>query len=163
MPRTCTICRHTDREAIDASLVGGESFRHIAARFGVSTTALQRHKRDHLPAALAQAQDAVELARGDDLLAQVRGLQRRTLAILTAAERARDGKLALQAVGEARRNLELMGKLAGELQQEGTVNIIIAPQWVTLRTVILAALGPYPEARLAVARALEGTDGDAGR
>ena len=140
------------------ALVTGEPFRHIAARYGTSTGALQRHKAEHLPATLAQAQDALEVAQADDLLTQLRGLQTRTLAILSKAEEGsrRDLRTALAAIGEARRNLELLGKLAGELQQEGTVNIILAPEWVELRTIILVALTAYPEARLAVARALEG-------
>lgn len=155
MGRRCSICDHPEREAVDAALVAGEPYRNIAERFSVSLGAIARHKADHLPTTLAQAQEAAEIARGDDLLAQVRGLQERTLAILTRAELSGEGRLALSAIAEARRNLELLGKLAGELQQEGTVNITVAPQWVTLRTVILQALVPYPTARLAVVQALE--------
>ena len=44
MPRTCTVCTHLKREAIDQALVSGEPFRHIAAQTGTSTGALQRHE-----------------------------------------------------------------------------------------------------------------------
>jgi len=156
MPRRCTVCTHPEKEAINAALVAGEPFRHIAARYGTSTGALQRHKADHLPATLAQAQDAQEVAQADNLLAQMRDLQRRTLAILSKAEGSRrDLRTALAAIGEARRNLELLGKLAGELQQEGTVSLVLSAEWMELRTIMLQVLAPYPDARLAVAGALE--------
>ena len=156
MPRRCTVCDHPDREAIDLALVAGGSLRDIAGQFRISKSALARHKGSHVPACLAKAQEAQEVAQADDLLAQLRDLQARTLAILTKAEEGtrRDLRTALAAIGEARRNLELLGKLAGELQQEGTVNITLNPEWVELRTVILTALTPYPDARLAVARAV---------
>ena len=155
MPRTCTICTHPEREAIDRALSPRvDSYRHIASQFDVSTAAVRRHEAEHLPESLAMAQEAREVAHGDDLLAQVVDLQQRTLAILTQAEKKGDGRLALSAIAEARRNLELLGKLAGELQQEGTVNLILTPQWIELQTVILQALAPYPEARLAVAEAV---------
>jgi len=156
MPRRCTVCTHPEKEAINAALVAGEPFRHIAARYGTSTGALQRHKADHLPATLAQAQDAQEVAQADNLLAQMRDLQRRTLAILSkAAGSRRDLRTALAAIGEARRNLELLGKLAGELQQEGTVSLVLSAEWIELRTIMLRALAPFPAARVALFGALE--------
>src|SRR5262245_5613671 len=111
MPRTCTVCAHPDRPAIDADLVAGGSFRGIARHNGLSPDAVERHKRDHLPAALTRAHEADEAADADALLAQVRQLQRRALVILTAAERAGDLRTALAAIGQARGNLELLAKL----------------------------------------------------
>ena len=55
MPRTCSICTHPERHAIDKALVAGEAFRNIAQRFGTSTGALHRHKAEHLPRLLARA------------------------------------------------------------------------------------------------------------
>jgi hypothetical protein len=43
MPRTCTICRNNERQAIDSALVPGEALRTIADRWSVSKTALIRH------------------------------------------------------------------------------------------------------------------------
>lgn len=70
MPRVCTICTHPEREAIDAAIVGGESYRSITERFSVSAGAIARHKTDHIPATLAQATEAQEIAHAGDLLAQ---------------------------------------------------------------------------------------------
>lgn len=49
---------------------------------------------------------------------------------------------------------ELLAKLLGQLQETQAINIILAPQWVELRTTILSALDPYPEAKLALAEVL---------
>jgi len=152
VPRTCTICRHPDREAIDAAIVVGEPYRAIAARTGTTPSALSRHKRDHLPATVARAQDAHEIAQADDLLAQLAALRVDAGRIAVKAEKAESYGAALQGVREQGRIIELLLEVAGELERG--VNIIIAPQWIELRGVVLTALGPYPEARSAVAEAL---------
>ena len=72
-------------------------------------------------------------------------------------------RTALQGVREAKGCLELLARLQGELQERTTVNVLINPQWLTLRTVILQALDEYPEARFAVAQALQEVEGNAGR
>ena len=99
MPRTCTICSHSDLAEIDRVLVAGESFRRIAARFGSSASSLRRHKAEHLPEALAQASAAAEVIRGDDLLQQTRDLQAKALEILEKAEQGGDLRTALARTG----------------------------------------------------------------
>ena len=158
MGRPCSICTHPQRDEIDRLLVEGkEPLRIIAERYGTTPSALCRHKR-HIPSMLAKAHEAGEVARADDLLSQVRDLQARALAILEQAEQAGDLRTALGAIREARGNLELLAKMIGELQAPPTV-IVASPEWVALRTEILVALEPYPEARLSVARALESAEG----
>jgi hypothetical protein len=140
-------------------MIAGDGLRDIAGRFGLSKSAVERHKAAHLPARLAQAHEAQEISQADDLLTQLRDLQARTLAILGKAELVVDLRTALQAIREARGNLELLGKLAGELQQEGTVNIVVNAEWIQLRGAILVALGPYPEARAALVEAISHVSG----
>ena len=48
MPRSCSICTHPQRQAIDQALMAGVVFRNIARRFGTSTTAVHRHRHEHL-------------------------------------------------------------------------------------------------------------------
>ena len=150
MARTCTVCNHEKRAEIDAALVAGASFRDIAGQYHLSKSAVERHKADHLPAAMAQAKQAADVAHGDDLLDQVRKLQAVTMNILAMAYNGADLRTALQAIAQARGNLELLGRLLGELQA-APVNILVMPEWVTMRTVLLSALAPYPDARAAVA------------
>jgi hypothetical protein len=156
VPRSCTVCTHEARKEIDRALVAGEPFRNIAERFGTSAAALHRHKADHLPVKLTKAREAEEVAQADDLLSQVRDLHARALAILDKAEAAGELRTALSAIREARGNLELLAKLLGELDERPQVNVLVSPEWLELRTVIVGALEPHPEARGTVLRALEG-------
>jgi len=160
MPRRCTVCGHGEREHIDRALVAGAALRDVAGRHGVSKSALERHKADHLPTHLAKARAAEEAAQADDLLSQVRSLQARTLAILEAAEASGENRTALAAIAEARRNLELLGKLAGELDERPVVNVLVSAEWVAIRTVLLEALSPYPQASTAVAGRLMELEAD---
>ena len=153
MPRVCTICTHESAPEIDRALLDGEPYRSIARRYGASPSAVLRH-REHLPSQLVKARDAEEITQADTLLEQVRSLQTRALSILDRADESGDLKTALAAIREARSNLELLGKLAGELQQEGTVNVTVSPEWLTLRAVVISALQPYPAAAQAVSKAL---------
>jgi lambda repressor-like predicted transcriptional regulator len=154
MPRKCTVCEHEKVEEINRLLLKGVSLRNIAKQYSVSAASLHRHKESHLPAKLVKAQEAREIAKADTLLDQVAGLRDKALSILDKAEQAGDLRTALQGVREAKGCLELLARLQGELQEQATVNILINPQWLSLRTVILEALDRYPEARQAVARAL---------
>jgi len=175
MPRTCSVCGHPDRPAIDAALVGGESLRNIAQQFGTSATALHRHRAEHLPAALVAAQDAVEASQADSLLAQLRGLLGRAddqyavargiVGKAVAADDLRAATAALQAgngaLREARGCVELLAELEGEISRRPEVSITISTEWIEIRSVILMALQTHPAARQAVVRALGKVDDNA--
>jgi transposase-like protein len=154
MPRRCTVCDHPKRHSIDEALVSGTPYRSIAKQFGLSESAVYRHKAEHLLVHLLKARDVEEAARANDLLDQVRHLQGRALDILARAEEAGDLRTALAAISQARGNLELLGKLAGELDERPVVNVLLSPQWLVIRTTMLETLSTYPEARAAVAESL---------
>ena len=151
MTRTCTVCAHPQLAAINKALVAGTALRNIAEQYARSSTALFRHRNEHIPAALSQAREAEAVAQADDLLGQLRDLQATTLAILTTAKDADEPLTALKAIGEVRRNVELLAKLLGQLDTRPVVNLTIAPEWLALRGRLVTALAPYPEARVAVA------------
>jgi len=155
MPRSCTICGHTDRDAIEDAFIAGTPKRRIAAHHGVTEQALRRHLREHLPALLALARDAERSARADTLLDRIEALQSRTLAILEATEETQDHRVALAAIREARGNLELIGEVTKELNRAPTLNLSFHPEYIEARTLIVQALEPYPQAKDAVVRALE--------
>jgi len=136
--------------------VGGAALSETAAKYRVSNDAVSRHKANHLPTKLVLAEKAAEVAEAGDLLGQVQDLQARTLAILEAAEASREHRTALGAIREARSNLELLAKLLGELDERPVVNVLVSPQWLELRTLIIAALERHPQARESVLRAVEG-------
>jgi len=114
-----------------------------------------RHQKGHLPTLMVRAHDARQVTQADDLLAQARGLQAKAWALLEKAEADGDFKTALLGVREARGCLELLARLLGELDERPVINLVAAPEWIQIRTAILVALAPYPEARVAVAGALD--------
>ena len=154
MPRNCSVCTHTGRDAINAALVSHEPFRKIADRYGLSHQALMRHKAEHVPVSLAKAAAAKETALAGDLLSQVQQLRDKAAAILDAAEQAGDLRTALLGIREARACVELLAEMEGELNRSPVTNILIAREWLQVRAVLLHALSEYPEARASVARAL---------
>ncbi len=155
MAGTCTICNHPDRKAIESALVEGVGVRVIASRFvPLTRSSIQRHKEEHLPAKLAKAREAKEVTQADDLLAQARKVQNKATSLLLKAEAQGDFKTALAGCREVRGCIELLAKLMGELDESPTVNIVINPQWLNIRAVIVEALADHPAARLRVAEAL---------
>ncbi|MGH7961926.1 MAG: hypothetical protein ACRERD_08890 [Candidatus Binatia bacterium] len=116
MPVACSICVHGERQAIDTALVQSDSFRHVAAQYGVSTGALVRYKKNHLARAVRKAQDVAEYRSGKNLLDRVESLTDRALRISDKAEDAGEWGDAISGGREARNCLELVGKLTGELK-----------------------------------------------
>jgi hypothetical protein len=60
----------------------------------------------------------------------------------------------LKAVAQLRPSIELLAKLVGELYERAQTNVTLSPEWLAVRGALLDALGPYPEARTAVAARL---------
>jgi hypothetical protein len=154
MPQTCTVCRHPDRAAIDRAIVAGEALRNIAERVSLSVTALHRHKSDHLPAALVAAKAADDTGRALDVIGQLQTINRVAFGILKEARDARDGATALKAIDRIQKQIELQAKLLGDLDERPVVNVLLTPEWATVRAVIVEALAPYRDARIAVAERL---------
>ena len=127
MPRSCPICEHDDLEGINAALASNERIRTIAARWSVRKAALMRHRNEHLPVSVIvakeaeeakEAKEAEEDAPADELLDQVRDLQKHTLAILEEAEEAEELGVALPAIREAKGNVEFLAQLLDELDEQ---------------------------------------------
>ena len=157
MPRTCTVCAHPDREEVDAALVRGVTPYALESTYSdLTRESIQRHSVKHLPGSLLKAREAEEIANADNLLDEIRDLQRKTYGILGKAEAAEDLKTALSAIREARGNLELLAKLAQLIDERPQINLNVSPEWLELRAVIVGALGPHPAAHRAVLSALEG-------
>lgn len=153
MPRRCSICDHDARDEINRELAAGGAIGTIAAVFGASPDALKRHKANHfMPAQRDRLASDPELAHVD-VLSEMRTLYRRMGEFLAKAEAADDWPAVKAFHSEARKDLELLAKLTELLGPETAVTVNIAIDQRAQR-VILAALEPFPDARVAVAVAL---------
>jgi AcrR family transcriptional regulator len=154
MANKCQVCVHEQAKQIDEALVNGASIREIVERFGVSRGSVYRHRKEHLPKAIVKAKEFEDIAKADDLLAQIKEIQARTLAILERQE-GKDDRLALMAIREVRGNLELLGRVIGELDNVPKVAVLVnSPDWQRVRDAIMTALEPYQDAKSAVVNAL---------
>jgi len=98
---------------ITSALASGASINSVAKQFHFTTPTMWKHAKRHTGAALL----ATNIA--EPTLTAIRRLNERTVKILDAAERGKDPTTALAAIREARRNLELIGRLTGELRESG--------------------------------------------
>lgn len=162
----CLVCSHREHAAIDLALARGVSVTAIGRRYKISTDSLYRHRANHLPPTL-RAQliagpdldidlDRLKETESQSLLAHLVGLRHRLFAALDAAEEYADGNMLTRVASALHANLELTGKLLGDLGVGSTnvTNILIAPQYIEMRVALVQALSAFPEARLAVAQAL---------
>lgn len=101
-----------------------------------------------------EAVAAEEALHGAALLTRASGLLKTAETILADAMASGQPETALKAIREAGRMVELCAKLTGDLDEGTTINLTLAPQWITLQTTIITALAPHPEARHAVVAAL---------
>lgn len=144
MGRSCSVCSRPNAGAINALLAGGRSARSLAAEFGLSHAAMLRHERNHTASRAAPAPSSKSRALpklvGDPLDELTKALRVRALAGNPADTR--EYRLALAAQLDARHAVPPSRALETE------------PEWIELRTKMLTALWPFPEARRAVADAI---------
>jgi hypothetical protein len=119
MPRECSVCDHNDVAEINSALAANEPLRYVADRWSVSKTELMRHRNYHLPVSAIMAQEAEEVTYSNDLLDEMHDLQQRTQATLERALEDEELSVALQAIREARGNMELLAELLDELDGRG--------------------------------------------
>lgn len=157
MPRTCTVCRHLDRASIDAALVAATTpFRPLAAQFGLSPSALRRHRSEHLPAALVKAGADVNLTEARSLFAYVRALQARSAAILEKAEATGDLRIALGALRELRGIADLVMRAAD--RDAARVPVAIVKAYVDQVVQVFGEFVPADRIEAALARLQQLTD-----
>jgi len=157
MGRTCHCCEHPERDAIDAALVSGASMTEVSDRFGVSRSSASRHSLNHLSASLVAMKAQAQEDNRASLLERIETLIERGETMFAAAASEGKAAQALAVLKELRSLLELLGKASGELNDrpQVTVNLMASPEWLQLRSALLGALLPFPDARVAAAAVLE--------
>ena len=99
--------------------------------------------------------DKLRETESQSLLSHLVALRHRLFASLDVAEECGDGRMISQLAGQLHKNMELVGRLLGDLGVGSTtVNVMLLPAYIELRIGLVEALLPYPDARQAVAQAL---------
>jgi hypothetical protein len=162
----CHCCQHRELAGINLALARGVSVRALARRYRVSTDSLFRHRQNHMPPQLRASLvagpdldidlDKLRETESQSLLANLVALRGRLFSILDTAEEHGDGNMLSRIAGQLHNNLEITGKLLGDLSSGSTTitNVLIQPQYVDMRVSLVNALRPFPEAARAVAAVL---------
>ena len=132
----CTICEAPSREAAENAIAPGISVRKVAEQFSLSYPSLDRHQRKCLKRAVARVAEIQQVRAGQSLLDRLEALQDATLELVSEARNGRviemphatdpkktvravippDPTEARLAIAQARRNLEVIGRITGELE-----------------------------------------------
>jgi hypothetical protein len=164
----CTVCTSPHRHKVEIGLTYKTPYRVLAKRYGLSEDAVARHCRNHLSATMRAAILAAQKPAAVDLEALTRSEEEGLLAQLVsqrarlqiAAEQAQglgDTSGTVRAERAITQNLELVAKLLGQLVQHHQVthaSVLVSPDYLRLRQVLIDTLRPFPAAVLAVGKAL---------
>jgi hypothetical protein len=160
MARACSICNHPQRAEIDSALALGQSARSIAAQFGCGDKAAARHHENHLSPAIVAVAAVEEERRLGDLVGELEAV---TVTAKRMLQKASDEGLQGQAQGwmrEFRSCVELLLKVTGQLHERPTVtvNLLSSPEVALIFVAMDRALGPWPDAKIALAASLKAID-----
>jgi len=162
--RACTICTSPYRAQIDDGLVAGRSQQDIAGEFHVHEASIQRHRVSHLSPALVAVQARREERRSVKLVDRLDRVVTAVEKLVHAAEADGSSAKMLAAAREFRSGVELLARLTGELDERPqivAVNVMASTEVAQMASALLAALAPYPDARIAAAAVLDVEEVDA--
>jgi excinuclease UvrABC nuclease subunit len=111
MPRTCTVCTHEKRLEVERALVRREPYRNIAERFSLSTAALSRHAKEHLPDRIKKVSEEEEFREALDIAEQLKAINDASLAVLKEARERKRPETALKAIDRIYRQIGLQLKI----------------------------------------------------
>ena len=169
----CQVCRHDDCATINLALARGATVPVIRTKWpALSPDALYRHHRKHIPgpvlerlkikslgSILGKSLNVAELTDSENqsLLSQIVALKSSLLGALSEAERADAGQLYSSLAGRLTKLIEVEARILGQIQTGSTTtinNYLASGEYVALRSAMIEALRPYPQAAIAVARRL---------
>jgi hypothetical protein len=160
--------KHPRRGEIEADIARGVSERVVARKYDISKDSVHRWSKTKIPpqlraqryVGLLNATSDLETLRIEESDGLLKNLAMQRMRLLHAQDKAaqKDNLLAISYLsGQVHKNLELVGRYLGEFAKhtvQTNISILIQPEYLKLRSALLQALGPYPEAKQAVVSAL---------
>jgi len=122
---------------------------------GVHRSSLSRHMRICVAKRFSQlVKPEPTQVDGLNVINALTSSHQTTLEILHDSLNEGDRKTALMALQTEIKQLDLLAKVTGQLDDAPIVNLLLSPEYLTLKQVVVTALSDYPEARLEVSDAL---------
>lgn len=174
--RTCQICRHPERERLEALRASGASLESLARKFRVHKDAVWRYWRDHVhadmkiqylagPATIAELRERAA-KEGGTLLDYLTTLRSILMGAITASAEAQSSATLAMLSGRLIETLREIGKLTGEIERLNpsinvTTNVAIMsdPRMVELQSGLLSIARSHPDVRSDVVSLLRGLAG----
>lgn len=172
MTSTCRVCINPRCAEIELALSRKVSLKQISRKFGPSVYSIYRHSKHMPPQVMASLiatgtptvidLEALKKSESEGLLQTLVAQRGRLFMVLSAAEESGDLRAAAAIHGRINDNVNTVAKLLGEISthSQTTVNqLLVAPEWLALRSSLLKALRPFPDARKAVAAVIKEIEG----
>jgi hypothetical protein len=152
----CTFCNYRDAALLEQQIATKQLALSQAAKIiGCNKSTVSRHMRNCVA---KKVQRAVRLeptmVEGLNVVNALTTSHRKTLEILSDALNEGDRRTALLAIRTENKQLELMAKLTGQLNEAPQLNLLMSPSFVKLKQVLIKTLEPHPQLRLEVSEAL---------
>jgi hypothetical protein len=167
----CGGCQHPQSAELDAALVGAASIRQVARRFGISASAVHRHKAHVLaslvrvtPAAIISGSNGSAPASSEDVLVSLQRLHHVCSDALEVASQSGNLLQLALASRELRAALEVLGRQIERIEARRgapVVDLFKTADWIAARTVMLEVLDSYPDAKRAMVDRLREVNRDA--
>ena len=177
-PSTCAVCRHPERERIEALRASGASLESLACKFKVHRDAVWRHWKDHVsadlkvqylagPATIAELKERA-VAEGGSILDHLTILRSILMGAVTASAEANSAFTLSTLSGRLVEVLKAIGSITGEIERlnpsvsiTNNVAIFSNPQFVELQVGLLQIARRHPGARADIVALLRGLDAKA--
>jgi hypothetical protein len=175
---TCAICRHPERERLEALRASGASLESLARKFKVHKDAVWRHWKDHVsadlkvqylagPATIAELKERA-VAEGGSILDHLTILRSILMGAVTASAEANSAFTLATLSGRLVEVLKAIGSITGEIERlnpsvsiTNNVAIFSNPQFVELQVGLIQISRQHPGARADIVALLRGLDAKA--
>jgi hypothetical protein len=175
---TCAVCKHAERERIEALRASGASLDSLARKFAVHKDAIWRHWRDHVsadlktaylagPATIAELKERAA-KEGGSILDYLGILRSVLMGAITASAEAQSAFTLATLSGRLVEVLREIGKITGEIERlnpsvsimnnVANVAIFSDPKFLELQSGLLTIARSHPGARADIIALLRGLD-----
>jgi hypothetical protein len=129
MDNRCTVCNHSRAHDINLALLAGATLDHLKQQFGLSRSALHRHKQ-HLQRTIDRAEDRLRHNFLLSYLFQLNDYHDAAAATVAAARAEGNARLTLQAANAGARIVNAMARFGVDLDHETIYRLLTSPEYV---------------------------------